>query len=299
MASESIGAIYPTQIPGYADNADIQEAFRLYHYGSSAYSTANANTANLVNPSIAYTLNSLQTQVTNLDATGSVAKAIIDAKGDLLVGSANDAVDNLTVGSNDYILTADSAQTLGIKWAAPAVTLSNSVTLTNKTVALGSNTVSGTIAQFNTAVTDADLATLAGTETLTNKTLKSPQEFMTISATAATGTINFDTITQSILYYTSNSSANFTLNFRGDSGTLLNSLMSTGSSITLVFMNTNGSTAYYPTAITIDGNAVTPKIQGGTAITSGNASSIDSYSITIIKTANATFTVLEAQTKFA
>ena len=299
MASESIGALEPTQIPGYADNADIQEAFRLYHYGSSAYSTANANTANLVNPSIAYTLNSLQTQVTNLDATGSVAKAIIDAKGDLLVGSANDAVDNLTVGSNDYILTADSAQTLGIKWAAPAVTLSNSVTLTNKTVALGSNTVSGTIAQFNTAVTDADLATLAGTETLTNKTLKSPQEFMTISATAATGTINFDTITQSILYYTSNSSANFTLNFRGDSGTLLNALMSTGSSITLVFMNTNGSTAYYPTAITIDGNAVTPKIQGGTAITSGNASSIDSYSITIIKTANATFTVLEAQTKFA
>ena len=299
MASESIGAIYPTQIPGYADNADIQEAFRLYHYGSSAYNTANTNTASLENPSIAYTLNSLQTQVTNLDATGSVAKAIIDAKGDLLVGSANDAVDNLTVGSNDYILTADSAQTLGIKWAAPAVTLSNSVTLTNKTVALGSNTVSGTIAQFNTAVTDADLATLAGTETLTNKTLKSPQEFMTISATAATGTINFDTITQSILYYTSNSSANFTLNFRGDSGTLLNSLMSTGSSITLVFMNTNGSTAYYPTAITIDGNAVTPKIQGGTAITSGNASSIDSYSITIIKTANATFTVLEAQTKFA
>ena len=299
MASESIGAIYPTQIPGYADNADIQEAFRLYHYGSSAYSTANANTADLVNPSIAYTLNSLQTQVTNLDATGSVAKAIIDAKGDLLVGSANDAVDNLTVGSNDYILTADSAQTLGIKWAAPAVTLSNSATLTNKTVALGSNTVSGTIAQFNTAVTDADLATLAGTETLTNKTLKSPQEFMTISATAATGTINFDIITQSILYYTSNSSANFTLNFRGDSGTLLNALMAIGNSITLVFMNTNGSTAYYPTAITIDGNAVTPKIQGGTAITSGNASSIDSYSITIIKTANATFTVLEAQTKFA
>lgn len=46
-----------------------------------------------------------------------------------------------------------------------------SVTLTNKTIAFGSNTVSGTIAQFNTAVTDADLATLAGTEVLTNKTI--------------------------------------------------------------------------------------------------------------------------------
>lgn len=299
MASESIGAIYPTQIPGYADNADIQAAFRLYHYGSEAYNTANANTANLVNPSIAYTLNDIQSQITGLDPTGSVSKSIIDAKGDLLIGSGNDAVDNLTVGSNDYILTADSAQTLGVKWAAPAVTLSNSITLTNKTIALGSNTVSGTIAQFNTAVTDADFATLAGTETITNKTLKSPQEFMTISATAATGTVHFDIITQSILYYTSNASANFTLNFRGDSGTSLNSLMTIGNCITLVFMNTNGSTPYYPTAITIDGNAVTPKIQGGTAITSGNASSIDSYSITIIKTANATFTVLEAQTKFA
>jgi hypothetical protein len=299
MASESIGAIYPTQIPGYADNADIQAAFRLYHYGSSSYNTANANTASLIEPSIAHTLNYLQTQVTNLSGGDSVAKSIIDAKGDLIIGSANDAVDNLAVGSNDFVLTADSAQTLGVKWAAPSVGLSNSVTLTNKTVALGSNTVSGTIAQFNTAVTDADFATLAGTETITNKTLKSPQEFMTISATAATGTVNFDIVTQSILYYTTNASANFTLNFRGDSGTTLNSLMAIGNSITLVFMNTNGATPYYPTAITIDGNAVTPKIQGGTAITSGNASSIDSYSVTIIKTANATFTVLEAQTKFA
>ncbi len=44
----------------------------------------------------------------------------IDAKGDLLVGSANDAVDNLAVGSNNQVLTADSAQTLGVKWATPA-----------------------------------------------------------------------------------------------------------------------------------------------------------------------------------
>ena len=71
--SESIGAIYPTQIPGYADNADVQAAFRLYHYGSAAYSTANSNTANLVNPSIAYTLNSLQTQITTLTSPRETA----------------------------------------------------------------------------------------------------------------------------------------------------------------------------------------------------------------------------------
>ena len=118
MAAESIGSIYSTKIPGYADNADIQAAFKLYHYGSTDYNTANANTASLVNPSIAYTLNDLQGQITGLDPSGSVSKGIIDAKGDLLVGSANDTVDNLAVGSNNFVLVADSAQTLGIKWAA-------------------------------------------------------------------------------------------------------------------------------------------------------------------------------------
>jgi hypothetical protein len=118
MAAESIGALYSTKIPGYADNADIQAAFKLYHYGSTDYNTANANTASLVSPSIAYTLNDLQTQITNLDPAGSVSKSTIDAKGDLLVGSANDAVDNLAVGSNNFVLMADSAQTLGIKWSA-------------------------------------------------------------------------------------------------------------------------------------------------------------------------------------
>ena len=64
MAAESIGVLYSTKIPGYSDNADVQAAFKLYHYGSAEYNSANANTANLVNPSIAYTINSLQSQIT-------------------------------------------------------------------------------------------------------------------------------------------------------------------------------------------------------------------------------------------
>jgi hypothetical protein len=118
MAAESIGAIYSTKIPGYADNADIQAAFKLYHYGSLEYDITETDVAELVSPSIAHTLNDLQEQITGLDPAGSVSKGTIDAKGDLLVGLSNDNVDNLAVGSNNFVLTADSTQTLGIKWSA-------------------------------------------------------------------------------------------------------------------------------------------------------------------------------------
>jgi len=136
--------------------------------------------------------------------------------------------------------------------------------------------------------------------TSTNSILVSPEERTTVSATAATGTINFDAITQSVLYYTTNATANWTLNVRGSSGATLSSMLAVGDAITVVFLNTNGATAYYPTVYQIDGTAVTPKWQGGTAPSAGNASSIDSYSLTIIKTAaTPTYTVLGSQTKFA
>ena len=124
------------------------------------------------------------------------------------------------------------------------------------------------------------------------------QEVATTSATAATGTVNFDAVTQSVLYYTTGASANWTLNIRGNSTTTLNSVMTTGQSLTIAFLVTQGATAYYNSALTIDGTSVTPKYQGGTAYTSGNASGIDAYTYTIIKTVSAAFTVLAAQTQF-
>jgi len=122
-------------------------------------------------------------------------------------------------------------------------------------------------------------------------------ETATISATASTGTINYDTITQSILYYTTNASGNFTINVRGDGTTSLNTLMATGEALTLTFLCTNGTTAYYNSLLQIDGSTVTPKWQG-VAPTTGNASSVDIYNYAIIKTGSAAFTVFASQTKF-
>ena len=153
-------------------------------------------------------------------------------------------------------------------------------------------------------------ATLTGSETLTNKTLTSPtinnpttlgsiliapEERTTVSATAATGTVHFDASTQGVLYYTTNASGNWTLNVRGTSGTTLSSVLAVGDAITVSFLVTNGSTAYYQTAFNIDGSSVTPKYSGGTAPASGNASAIDVYTYTIIKTAaTPTYTVFGA-----
>lgn len=134
-----------------------------------------------------------------------------------------------------------------------------------------------------------------------NSPINAPLEVCNVSATAATGTINVEVGSLgSVWYYTSNASANFTLNFRKSSTVSLSTLLAVGQSISIVFLNTNGATAYYPTAFQIDGSAVTPKWQGGTAPASGNASSVDAYAFTIIKTASTpTYLVLASQTKFA
>ena len=134
---------------------------------------------------------------------------------------------------------------------------------------------------------------------LANPILQGPEERLSVSATAATGTIPLDVLTSGILYYTSNASANWTLNVRGSSGATLNDSLATNDSITVVFFVTNGATPYYQTGFQIDGSAVTPKWQNGTAPAAGNANSIDIYSYTIVKTGNAAFTAFGSQTKFA
>jgi hypothetical protein len=194
------------------------------------------------------------------------------------------------------------AQVTGaITGAAPVLSVAGSdtdISLTLTPKGAGSVVVASASVGVGTTTPTSGIQT-AGSSS--KSAFKTPNiaEVNTISATAATGTINYDITTQSVLYYTTSASGNFTVNFRGSSGTSLNTLMQTGESISATFLVTNGATAYYNSAVTVDGNSVTPKWQGGTAPTSGNASSIDSYTYVIIKTGSAAFTILAAQTKFA
>ena len=211
----------------------------------------------------------------------------------------------------DNAVTLTGTQTLTNKTlTAPALGTPVSGVLTNATGLPLTTGVTGTlpVANGGTGVTTStgSGANVLGTSptiataTVTNPIVVAPEERTTVSATAATGTINFDASTQGVLYYTTNASANFTLNIRGTSSTTLSSILATGDAITVVFLNTNGATPYYPTVYQIDGSAITPKWQGATAPTGGNASTIDAYSLTIIKTASTpTYTVLASQTKFA
>lgn len=132
-------------------------------------------------------------------------------------------------------------------------------------------------------------------------TLIAPQEKINTTASTATGTVTINSATDSVTYYTANAAANFTINLRGNGSLQMNDALATGESITSVFLNTNGTAAYYPTVVQVDGGTagVSTKWQGGAAPSAGNASSIDAYSFTVIKTAGSAFTVLASQTQFA
>ena len=112
--------------------------------------------------------------------------------------------------------------------------------------------------------------------------------------TSTTGTVTFDVLSGAVKYFNTAQTANRTIDF-----TNANTTMAVGESMTFAVLMTQTGTAYYLNVYQVDSSAVTPKWQGGSAPTAGNASGIDSYSFTIIKTADATFTVLASQTQFA
>jgi hypothetical protein len=196
----------------------------------------------------------------------------ITSTGDLIIGNGSNSATRLAIGTNGYVLTSNGTTATWV-----AATSGASISADNTWT--GTQTFNGTSSKLAAVLLDV-------------------AETVNVVAAAPSATTNFYVNSGSVQYYTSNAANNWTLNVAFSSGTSLNTAMSTGQSVTIAMLATQGSTAYYNSAVTIDGTSVTPFWQGGTAPAAGFASGIDVYTYTIIKTGSATYTVLATQTQF-
>ena len=222
---------------------------------------------------------------TTLSATGAVSGAGVTAR-----FATPGPIGNTAPSTGAFTTLAASGAVSGAgvtaRFATPGPIGNTSASTGAFTTLAASGAVSG--AGFN------NFALLNDYSTLVNSTEK-----ITISATNATGTINYDTNTQSVVYYTGAATGDWTINFRESSGATLNSVIATGEAITLVHLVTLTGAEYRNTVVQVDGSTKTPEWQGGAAPTEGNINSIDSYTYTIIKTGDAAFTVLAALSQYA
>jgi hypothetical protein len=172
------------------------------------------------------------------------------------------------------------------------LTLGTPLALTSGGV--GSNTASGARSNLSAAQsgTNTDITSL--------QPLNYAVENVTIVASAVPSTLTIDAVSQSVLFYTSVSTGNWTVNLRGNSGTPMNNLLSIGQAMTVAVFATIGNVGNFNNQVQVDGtvSGVTTRWQGGTP-TVGNTSSVDAYTYTVVKTANATFTVFASLTRFA
>ena len=181
------------------------------------------------------------------------------------------------IGSTSIISNANSSV---------AVSIANTVTVTTNNVGIV------TLSQNNIGI--ANTVTLESTGIV-----QQLFENINVSSTALTGTINLDILSGTLFYYTTDATDNWTFNVRANSSTSLNAILPVGKSVTVTILTTQGSSAKYASTFKVDGSTISPKWQGGTTPSSGYASSVNIYTYTIIKTADATFTVIASQTKFS
>jgi hypothetical protein len=316
--------IYDVRIPSLTDTANIVEAFKAYHFGLDNFNGDVEPAANsihswlkdfderieTVEASTTITLTGTANEVNVSASVGNITVGLPDdvtvgrdltVTRDLFVSDDLQVSDNLTVlGAAIFSSTASAMSTLRV----------NGATTLDSTLAVGSNlnvsgsasipTLSSTTASITTSnITTANIEQIISPR-ISDAIVKGFEEDVTVSASVATGTINLNVADASILYYTSNASANHTLNVRYDGSNTLDSKLAVGDAITVVWMNTSGSTSYYPNTIQIDSNTIVPKWQNAITPTEGNANSIDAYTFTIIKTsASPTYVVLGSQTQFA
>jgi len=212
--------------------------------------------------------------------------------------TANSAVfaGNVSVGGALTYEDVTNVDSIGI------VTARTGVKVTGGELTVGSNIQLGnagivTASQLScSTVTASNFGTVNATRLITNEVV---EKVLIDGSTALNGTFNLNLATNAVYFFTPNATGNFTFNFRGDGSTSLNNTLAVGESLTVAIITTQGGSAYYANGHQIDGSGVTPLWAGGTAPSSGDTSSKNVYTYTIIKTANATYTLLAQKTKFA
>jgi hypothetical protein len=199
---------------------------------------------------------------------------------------------NIQVQNATAIIDNNSNEQIKFTTTASA---SNEITIAN--AATGNNpTISATGDDTNIGLT----LTPKGIGRITangNAKIFGVAEGVTVTSTFQT-TLNYDCNTQAVYFSNVAATSNFTVNLRGSSTSALNASLAIGESVTVALLSKQNNTTYYNNVIQIDGTTVTAIWQGGTAPTTGNASSTDVYSYTAIKTAASTYTVLASQTQF-
>jgi|5B_taG_2_1085324.scaffolds.fasta_scaffold14119_3 hypothetical protein len=266
--------------------------------------TASASELNTLDGITATTAELNYNDVTTLGTVEASKVVTADANGDVLfpdneklkLGTGGD-LQIFHNGSASFIQDGGTGNL--VLQAADSVIMQNAAGDENLFVASQNGAVSlyhDNSIKLATSATGVDVTGTAVTDGVTvDGTLDIEEVYEKVTVqTSTTGTITFDTTAQAVELYTADQTANRTINFSN-----VNANLAVGQSVTVAIAMTQGSTAYYLNAYQVDGSSVTPKWSGGSAPTAGNASSIDAYSFTIIKTADATFTVLASQTQFA
>ena len=271
--------------------AGIASAITTNATNITAIQNASTNASNA-----ATSASAAQTAQSAAEAARDATLAAYDSFDDRYLGakSSNPTVDNdgnaLVAGALYYNTTVPEMRLYtGSAWVAAYVS--------GAAYLLAANNLSD-LASASAARANIGALAKAGDSMTGSLGTKALLDTATITASAPASTTQFDVATQAVQYYTSNAANNFTLNIRASSGASLDSILAVGQSVTVALLVTNGATPYYLSALTIDGSANTPKWQGGSAPTSGNASSVDIYSVTVVKTASATFTAFASQSQF-